>query len=291
MYNEENIILLRENLVNFTVLIDDFVISMRNESRELNVAEKYFHTYLFRVRYDIEGVIGMLNSYILSPMLILPIAQVMRSLLTDFITSFYLFSFYDRNDDSHQSFENELKLIDRDAFRSVLEWMNVEEELHKFNENLPSISEEDKERRVQSIQNFFSEILDNDFKPLSTINLREGSLRKFFFENDELSEPRRIVSESYKIRRLKKMKWFRMLDGYMLYKFFSQFYHESKLFNLLVSEGSKNSNFDQLVWGFIPVYHMVDNAFRIFLRGNNDFSNQLGNLKLDLEAIFNRDES
>ena len=287
MYNEENVTSLKANLGSLAKVIDEFGAEMAGTGRALNVVEQYYNTHLKRVRTNLEGIDQLFDSYIVNPILILPIAHVMRSMLTDFLTAYYLYTYYDHNDEDHTSFENELKLLDRDAYRSVLEWMKVEEDLHRYNEHLPAISEEDIEARETFYREYFSDILNEDSSIKNTTSIRETSAAKFFIEGEQLNQPHRIVSERYKIDRLKRMDYFQMLDGYMLYKYFSQFYHESKLFTILISDATANDNFNLLKWGFIPVYHMTDNAFRIFLNGNNKFSNRLSELKTELEAIEN----
>lgn len=285
MYNPRNVSLLKSNLIKFSSEIDGFGKEMSIKKKPLNVVEQYYNSHIKRVRANVEGVIQLCDSYAQTSNILVPIAQILRSLLTDFLTAYYLFTFYDENDSDHTSFSNELKLLDRDAYCSVQEWMKVEEDLHKYNEHFASISPERIEARKTTINESFSDIFNEDGSIKTTIAVRQSSDRKFFIEGEKIHEPSRTVSEKYKIERLKRMEYFKMLDGYMLYKYFSQFYHESKLFQHLIAKDTVNENFTYLRWAFIPVYHMMDNTFRLFMKGENHFSKRLEGLKLELEAI------
>ena len=287
MFSPDNISALKTNLSSLSAVIDDFGREMAGSGRVLNAVEQYYNTHLKRVRAHLEGVIQLLDSYSMDPTLILPIAHIIRSLLTDFITAFYLITFYDKNEINHASFSNELRLLDRDAYKAILEWMEAEEDLHKFNENLPPISKGRIEERKEGFRKYFSEILDINQKPKKTKEIREGSDPKLFGHIQKLEDPPNTLSEKCKIKRLKQIKYFKMLDGYMLYKYFSQFYHESKLFRHLASEDVASENFNYLKWAFIPVYHMTDTSLLLFMRGENIFSNRLMELKEELEKIGN----
>jgi len=285
MYTSNNISRLKENLEQLSKIIDSFGIEMTASGRVLNDVERYYNSHLMRVRAHLEGVVQLLDSYAVNPIVILPIAHIMRSMLTEFITAFYLLTFYDRNDKHNVSFTNELKLLDRDAYRSVLEWMKVEEDLHKYNEHLPAITPEHIELRSLTFREYFSDILEENGAIKSTFSIRSSSDSKFFLHGENLNKPDRIVSEKYKIDRLRRMEYFRMLDGYMLYKYFSQFYHESRLFELIIPDESADNNFNYLLWGFIPVYHMVDTSVILFLGNQNKYSDLLLSLKEELESI------
>lgn len=287
MFNSDNINALKANLKSLSTVIDDFGRQVAESGRVLNVVEQYYNTHLKRVRAHLEGVIQLLDSYSMNPPLILPLAHIIRSLLTDFITAFYLITFYDKNEINHTSFSNELRLLDRDAYKAILEWMEAEEDLHKFNENLPSISKGRIKERQEGFRKYFSEILNHNQETKKTKEIRESSDPKFFGEIQKLEDPPNTLSEKCKIKRLKQIKYFKMLDGYMLYKYFSQFYHESKLFRHLVSEDVTNENFNYLKWAFIPVYHMTDTSLLLFMGEENIFSNRLMKLKEELEKIGN----
>ncbi|MEX2410484.1 MAG: restriction endonuclease subunit S, partial [Candidatus Paceibacterota bacterium] len=287
IYNPKNVSLLKSNIIELAGVIDEFGKEMAKIKKPLNVVEQYYNSHLKRVRANLEGVIQLLDSYANCYIIIIPIAQIMRSLLTDFLTAYYMFTFYDRKDTDHTSFSNELKLFDRDACNAMVEWMESEEDLHKFNENLPPISEERIEERKKGFEFFFSEILDDNKKRKKPKDIRSSSNPKFFGGNKTLKNPSGIINEKYKIDRLKEMEYFKMPDGYMLYKYYSQFYHESKLSSHLAGKDTVNDNFKYLRWGLIPIYHMIDNSIRLFMTGENGFSKRLEELKLELEAIGN----
>lgn len=286
MYNTANITSLKDNLNSFCELMDEFALHMRDSGRVLNVVEKYYNRHLNRTRMHLQSVSHLLDLYEQAPTFMVSIAQIVRVLLTDFLTAFYLHSFINTQEEGFVTFVNELHLLDRDAMRTIDEWIEIETELHDFNEHLLEVTEEESRRKKATFVEHFPHIFNEDGTIKSTFDIRSSSDRRLFYVDEDLRQPR-TITERYKVNRLKRLPYFKMLDGYMLYKYFSQFYHEFKLYDYLVARESADDNFKYLRWAFIPVYFMTDTAILFFLEEDNEYSQKLGELKIQLESIGN----
>lgn len=289
LYTQSNVESLRINLQELNNVINAFSNGMVSSGRNLNVVQRTYNRYLIRTYNHLRGIVLLLQGYQESPMLILPISHIMRSLLVDFITSFYLVTFKGENDNDYQSFKNELRLLDRDLYKSTKDWLRDEKELNKYNPHLPSVSDEEQLERESNLRSAFSSILNSEGKVLSVKEIRQTSDRTFFNSDVEFKGPNGMMSEKYKVDHLKSYPHFHHLDAYVLYKYYTQFYHVSKASDHIMDNDSGDANMGYLIWAMVPVCHLCDTAFRVMLGADNKFSKMISSVKVSIENIVTDD--
>jgi len=287
LYNPRNIEELKNTLLDFNQLIDDFSIYKIESKSTLSFPESVFNKLLNRTRINLEGIICLLDTYKIQPFLFHSMSHIFRALLVDFLNFLYLITFIEIDEEDFISFRNEYEFFNRDYYKAMLDLFDFEKEIPKECPLFEKIGNKSHEREIglRSTKNHFSYLhKDHDIEKRlkNSTELRSTSNPNLFFSKEEFMFPgNKILSEKYKYKRILKSPLKQFVDVYMYYKYFSQQYHFSHQSNDLADE--KDDNFLHIIWSINRIFNMVQSQF-MFLDGKDSkFLNPLSLVEKKLE--------
>ncbi|MBK7652075.1 MAG: hypothetical protein IPJ20_17015 [Flammeovirgaceae bacterium] len=139
-------------LKDYNSITDELAGHMNGKS--LNTIQKVCNDFMNRTRINNEALIPILGIYKTDASLLLPIGLILRSMLSDYLTSSYLITFIHEDDKDENSIKKELLILDRDFLRSFLKAMELEKTIHLLNPDFQPTFNDDAEfeARLQAIK-------------------------------------------------------------------------------------------------------------------------------------------
>lgn len=231
-----------EVIKEYNEIVDEMAIA--REGQQLSIIQKVCNDFMNRTRINNEALIPMLTLYKDNTSLLLPIGLILRSILSDFLTSSYLITFHDAGDAQEQALRNELNILDRDFLRSMLKSMELEKSIHELNPDIAAMFADDAayQAKKTSIQSKFPYLFKQENISLRLLDVKElratSDKDKFFSTPQEFATVGSgFMSEEYKFDRIKQRGFAKYSTAFISFKYFSQFQHYSKLgFKILDEE-------------------------------------------------------
>ena len=225
-------------------IVNNFAGQQAERRARMNLYQKVTTALLQRVKINVEALAPLLKLYAKSDAYFTPIALILRSITSDFLTFCYFTTFY-TEDDNFETLENEINLHDRDFLRSILEVTDAEKTIHKhepFSDYLYR-NEREQLRRIDQLTRRFRYLIDSrvrgkKIKPKSTKEIRLTSNDDLFFTKSERENPKIAITEKYKFDRMARFAFKKYVLAYIAFKYFSQFQH----FSTQADELNQNAN-------------------------------------------------
>lgn len=216
----------------YNQLTDD--LAKAKNGTKLTIIQKVCNDFMNRSRINNEALVLLLEIYKNNDSLIQPIGLIVRSMLSDFLTSCYLMTFHDPKDSDEQSLKNELYILERDFLKSMLETIKLERSMHELNSSFKPVfaNEDEYNEKLSSIKKLYHHLFQNDDinQEMKNIKeLRDTSDNKFFPLKDKFANiGNGFMSEKYKFNRIKTHGFGEYSIAFIPFKYFSQFQHYSK---------------------------------------------------------------
>jgi hypothetical protein len=240
-----------EIIKEFNNLTDD--LAKEKVGAKLTVIQKACNDFMNRTRINNEALIPLLEIYKTDSSLLQPIGLVIRSMLSDFLTSCYLMTFHDPKDSTEESLTNELYVFDRDFLRSMLETMELEKIIHELNPAFKPIFKDDDEykAKVSTIKKIYPHVYkksDPELRLKKIEEIRDTSDKKYFSSKEEFATVGGgFMSEKYKFERIKSRGFAKYSTAFISFKYFSQFQHYSKKAMDMLEDDFQNFGYFHLV--------------------------------------------
>lgn len=244
-------------------LLDSF--ADKQNGKQLNQLQKVTTDLALRIRINLEAITphfekfdrGYMNES-------LPIALILRSVVSDIITFCYLGVFFNTESDpkDQPSLDNELNLLDKDIIKSFEQVMDLEKEMGKIIPALPKDLTEEKVNEIKNkIRKQFKDLFRENGQFKSPEEIRSSSLAKYFAEGERTL----VLTERSKADKIAN---YSILDkfsvAYNMFKYFSQFQHYSRFTLYLMQKETERNSFyftvtiDLVYMMYILYFQLID---------------------------------
>ncbi len=201
---------LREILTNTLNFAKNWLVKFNGV--ELKNYSANFIDIFARIRYNIEGLLNLLDSFANDYRLKACINLILRSICSDILTALYLRTFYDKNDPENNAVKNELEIISSEYLHSAKQ---IGEEIHKLLD-LPL------DKSKIWFENFASELLNEkgqikgraELRTSTNVSIKEG-----------LKDSGNFLTENEKFKRIEARGFSSFRAVFVAFKYYSQFQH------------------------------------------------------------------
>lgn len=290
----ESVGALKGIIVDYNALIDDFSFNQLEKAVDLKKIQKVSNDFLERTRINCEALVPLLEIYKTNSSMIQPIGLLIRSILSDFLTFCYLVTFAASGDETQESVQNELHLLERDFLRSMLEVGELESKLNEYNENIPNAfpSEVAYQESLTHIRQEFGHLYTGNAGDLRIKTPTEFRITTDQFYCDtpgEFANPGNFMTEKYKWQRMVRKGFGKYVTTFSGFKFFSQFQHYSKMSMEMIREDSAGTIFFHLVLAINALLIMTDFQIQLIDGNNGPHLIQLRNLEVKFDDVVGND--
>lgn len=207
----------KEILSDFLVFAKRNLVSFNGQKTENYTA--YFLDIFTRFRLNSEGLYNLLDPFYKDYRLKICINLLLRSICSDILTSLYLLSFYDKNDEDNISLKNELTLISSEYLRYVKRTMEEDHELLLQLKIPCPLTIEEKRNWINTIA---PDLLDNKGNIKNRKQIRATTKPEI---KEELKDNGTFLTEEEKFQRIKLKGFANYRFVFIAFKYYSQFQH------------------------------------------------------------------
>jgi|GEM_PF-4607946 len=256
--DKNNIALYNLNIKKLISLIKNYISFITNrlvklDGVELNYYQEFLIHHIERFSLIAESLIPILNLMQNDIRHKLSLSLLLRSINSDFLTIFYLYTFYDENNDNQIAINNEINIFLKDYVKFIEYISEVEPEVRK---HFKDISEEFTKKKDYALNNLHIEYKNlynyknGEFKLKSNLEIRESTPNSFFVNNDRGKN----LTEKDKFKRLKTNEKENFGMAYIIFKYYSQFQHVSPKSIELLRNNPQIIDYKYLI-------HSIENLF------------------------------
>lgn len=291
-YSSKNIEHISKYIKNLVKIIDEFGTehSLKSRAGEFTPSpiQKVSNDFLHRLILKLKAIDNLLPLYSEDHYQIHSIGLLLRTILSDFLTFLYLASFNEPEAEEQRSLANELVMLERDFYESMIEASKVETDFAAMNGKDDAEVEKEYDERIKRINEIYKHLfLDEDTtkRIKKAEEIRATSNRALFINSNELKRPNRMVSEKYKYDHLNDVGFNKYKIVFSMFKFFSQFQHYSKHSINMLRDEFRRFSFYYFILTLDLTNILVDFHFNLY-EGAKDQLEKLRELKNELATIF-----